>query len=501
MADKAPGATPPVDVAAKNPTELCATLYKSLKGGGRCIALVVRAENHNDAETFADEQIQTIVADINAKAKALEAKKPDTAVTVLPVDTTLVPDGNALQEDEEEDDGEVEEGPKVQWNPTEMIKEYKAKNTPLGGGAEHHTTTRAVRFVKNFTALTKLGTKTTWLVLDPKKKQAGLNANETHSYFNDSVKKPNKTVVVVRSEVFWLPSNDDADLAPKEYDGPIFVCSIPASSINTNTSYMNDASKRHYADAFSQISTFVTTYNQEENQDKINLVAIAYPMDLYALRETNAAAADAKAAKTKAAAAKKPAPKKQATASAKVNPTPKAKANAQPIAEDAGHDSDEVFDGYIDLSVEEDAATDEKDAARHAEMSFFWLKAVEEFVSRHSSITVRLMHGTKNGYKAPPLVIDHFNNTNSVIGVFPDCVDQENEHEEGPSIGMAKVKKTLFVCDRVAGKRVGNDNDDTTCGGTFGMWVPMHFTSSRIDEKKYANAAEFNQLISVIESK
>ena len=113
------------------------------------------------------------------------------------------------------------------------------------------------------------------------------------------------------------------------------------------------------------------------------------------------------------------------------------------------------------------------------------------------------MHGIKNGYKAPPLVLAHFHRTKSVTGVFPDCVDQENGYVEAPDtgIGTEQVKTTLFVCDRVVGKRVGNDNDDTTCGGTFGMWVPMHFTSSPIVEKKYNNADGFNKLISVIESK
>jgi hypothetical protein len=111
------------------------------------------------------------------------------------------------------------------------------------------------------------------------------------------------------------------------------------------------------------------------------------------------------------------------------------------------------------------------------------------------------MHSNaSSGYKAPPRVLAHFNLTRSVTREFPSCVDPENENLEGPDINVDRVKNTLFVCDRGVGKRVGNDNDVATCGGTFGMWVPMHFTSTLIDEKKYNNAVDFNKNISLIDS-
>jgi hypothetical protein len=493
-------------VAAKNPAaqyahaELCATLHKSLEPSKRIIALVVRAKDTKSARTFADAQIETIAAEI--EENALEAEKQATASKAP---ATLVAEGNQVTAPEaaeaaEEDENDVAQDHTVEWTPDLMMKEYKEQTMPLGGGGNVTTTQPApkARFAQNFDALKKLNTPTTWLVLERTKKQASVTENETLYYYADSKTKQNKTVVVVRSEVFWLPSSDTTNPAPVTHTSPIFVCSVPASSITNSgvSAYQTSASMKHYDDAFNQISTFVTTYNASLCVgDQIDSVAIAYPMDLYTLHDGAVAAANASAAKKAAAAATKKAtlsPK----AAAKTNPKPKGNAAKVISTESADHAVLDEYDSEEELSGP--ATDDGTETARNEERSFYWLKAVHAFAGRHHTIKLRLMNSTASGYKAPPSVLAYFKGRVTVA--FPDCVDPENEYAEHPAIGMAQVKRTLFVCDRVAGKRVGNDNDDTTCGGTFGMWIPMHFTSSKIDGAKYKNAADFNKLITVMES-
>jgi hypothetical protein len=492
------GEAVPVTVPANKPaaqsadTELCATLHKSLKGGGRLIALVVRAKDHKAAQTFADAQIKTIAPAI--EENALEAAEPA---------------GEAAKVDTGEETPEKKEAAEVvlpTYTSIVMLAGNKSTGMPLGGGGATKPNTEN-RFTQNYdklTALLRSQTQfTTWLVLHHTKKIANVPKSDTTSYFNDTVSLRNKTVVVVRSEVFWLPSIDQSNTAPAEQQCPIFVCSIPASNI-TGSQYDSEDSTKHYAEAFMQISAFVAEYNKTntDNADKIDLVALAYPLDLYT----------AYTAAILAAKKKKPAPataKSNGTAN-KPSPAHQAKKAPSKVGAPSGAPLSLVSTEYEDDDDDDDDDDDgdqspvaQIDQRHRTEMSFYWLKAVAAFESRHGNdVKLRIMHNANSiGYKTPVLALSYFNKR--ILVDFPSCVDPSNEHhlnDPGNQIGLAQVRKTLFVCDRVAGKRVGNDNNDATCGGTFGQWVPMHFTSSRISADKYANARELNALIDVIES-
>jgi hypothetical protein len=121
------------------------------------------------------------------------------------------------------------------------------------------------------------------------------------------------------------------------------------------------------------------------------------------------------------------------------------------------------------------------------------------------------MHdGNSNSpWQAPPDVTELERIT--LTWKFPDCIDisdisksgededDEDEDDKKQKIKLDDVPSTLFICDRQAGKRVGNDNSSTTTGGVFGSWVPMHYTALRVvDTDKYSNASEINELIDVI---
>jgi hypothetical protein len=105
-------------------------------------------------------------------------------------------------------------------------------------------------------------------------------------------------------------------------------------------------------------------------------------------------------------------------------------------------------------------------------------------------IDLLLMCGRKLPWVAPSIVKAGF--AGKLLLPFPDCIG-EDEPSDG-CIKQGDVASTMFVCDREYGKRVGNDNDEKTTGGVFGMYVPMHFTASEFT-RGYNNK---NQVLAVL---
>jgi hypothetical protein len=459
-------------VAANKPSaksddaELCATLHKALANNKRIIALVVRAKDHKEAETFADAQIQTIATKIEAAAK-VEAANPAAntqadatkAATNESVDAAIEhvdPDGDADELIQEGEEVPVPEGaPKVQYTSSALITDIHQKSNNLAVSGLGSVKQITKLFEDNYAQLQLLEKHTTWLVPEPNKAASVI-------YYDDGKQKPqNKTVVVVRSALFVLPSESGAQIQRS----PILVCSIPASSITTYKLVHHQNSISHYTTAFEQTRVFVEHYNPKNaiSADKIERIALAYPKDLYKLYLD----ADASAKK------------KQSEATAKATKPKKTNANGNPVA----------------------PVAETEEELRKKEMSFYWLSAVDHLKKKLQGIDVMLMYSkheagsSSSPYNAPPRVAAYF--AGGILDAFPTCA-QQTDPVSGTKLALEDVSKTLFVCDRAKGKYVGNDNDDETSGGTFGKWVPMHFTSTRINADIYEQNAQFDKLICVI---
>jgi hypothetical protein len=162
---------------------------------------------------------------------------------------------------------------------------------------------------------------------------------------------------------------------------------------------------------------------------------------------------------------------------------------------DDGNDTDSN-DGNVD---------DDEDSV----LNDVWFNALEKTLSDFRLI---LMYDKDTPWQAPPLVKEDFKENKTVTWKFPDCIDinnsgkQEDEDDEDEDDKKEKIKlddvpSTLFICDRQAGKMVGNDNESNTTGGAFGSWVPMHYTAVMVNTELYSNASEINELIDVIHVK
>ena len=389
----------------------------------------------------------------------------------------------------------------------------------------------------------------TWII--PPSSVTGPDAAATRTYYRNGT--GDKTVVVVLS-AFFLSKQDqtpqstaiaksksktkDKDL-PRKLDKHILVCSIPAFQFQSK---QKDALK-HYKDTFNQVKAFIKYYNsdvageEDDKLPKIKRIALSYPPALYEKYKNLQAAENKKKISTKKAqpaakASKAPAKKKESTG----KPAQKSSAKS-----DTGEDSTSESDGYTSdgsssssssgssISSGSSSGDDEQptnvaqkvlgkktiagygsgDDAQYSVEEDDWIKSLKVLEELEPKLNMYLMHKDDEPWKAPPEVIEHFRQTKAVTRKFPDCIDiansapdededEDEDEEKVDKIDLDDVPSTLFICDRVAGKMVGNDNSSSTTGGVFGSWVPMHYTAVRVDTDKYSNASEINDLITVI---
>jgi hypothetical protein len=393
---------------------------------------------------------------------------------------------------------------------------------------------------------------TTWII--PHSSVTGADAAATRTYYN--IGTGDKTVVVVLS-AFFLSKQDqtpqstaiakskrktnDEDL-PRKLDKHILVCSIPAFQFRSK---QKDALK-HYKDTFNQVKAFIEYYNSnvageaDDKLPKIERIALSYPPALYEKYKNLQAAENKKKigpkkAQPAAKASKEPAKKKNSTG----QPAQKSSAKSQTVedstSESDGYTSDgsssSSSSGSSGSSISSGSSSGDDEQPTNVSQKVLgkktitgygsgeddqysveeddWIKSLKVLDELKPKLKMYLMHEDDKPWQAPPEVIEHFGEK-FLTRKFPDCIDiansapdededEDDDEEKVDKIDLDDVPSTLFICDRVAGKMVGNDNSSTTTGGVFGSWVPMHYTAVRVvDTDKYSNATEINDLIKVI---
>lgn len=441
------------------------------------------------------------------------------------------------EDDDDKSKGEQDTGSEEtkQYDPDEFMELfYNSKNTsfPLRGCVA--TEAQARSYLKqNAEALQKLSKhmnmRTTWII--PHQSVQGPETDAISTYYRKAT-IGDKTAVVVLS-AFFLSTQDETQQTQQSKTKPtwlkrekhILVCSIPELKQAAGSSQADDLA--NYKETFNQVKTFIEHYNntvvdQGNNKlPKIERIALSYPPALYTNYKKLEAAKNKKKTTTKKTKPNIKPPK--AHAKKKTSPTKAVKKpGAKPFpyshhssassgsssGDGSGEDSDED-DDEVDEESQEGQGYEKGEDAYSVEHDD-WIKALLEVLGG-LKLDIYLMHdGNSNSpWQAPPDVTELERIT--LTWKFPDCIDisdisksgededDEDEDDKKQKIKLDDVPSTLFICDRQAGKRVGNDNSSTTTGGVFGSWVPMHYTALRVvDTDKYSNASEINELIDVI---
>jgi hypothetical protein len=524
---------PPID-----DNDLVIAVVVSSKGDRRVAQACATAHITKLKRRFNDENNSfrkcKIIAGMNQKESKDDTETHDNADGDDDVnDSTNTATG--VEDDDDKSKGEQDTGSeeKKQYDPDEFMESfYSSKNTsfPLRGCVA--TEAQARSYLKqNAEALQKLSKdmnnmRTTWII--PHQSIKGPETDAISTYYKKGT-IGDKTVVVVLS-AFFLSTQDETQQTQQSKTKPtwlkqekhILVCSIPELKQAAGSGQADDLA--NYKETFNQVKTFIEHYNntvvdQGNNKlPKIERIALSYPPALY----TNYKKLEAAKNKKKTTTKKTKPNIKQPKAHAKKKPSPSKavkKPGAKPIlyshhssassgsssGDGSGEDSDEDDDEVYEESQEgkgEDAYSVENDD---------WITALLEVLGG-LKLDIYLMHdGNSNSpWQAPPDVITELDQI-TLTWKFPDCIDisdipksgededDEDEDDKKQKIKLDDVPSTLFICDRQAGKRVGNDNSSTTTGGVFGSWVPMHYTAVRVvDTDKYSNASEINELIDVI---
>lgn len=435
---------------------------------------------------------------------------------------------NIISEDEQ-DAGSEE---KKLYSPNEFMELfYKTKRHPLyDSGAEKQEVIKLLD--ENASELRTLNMKTTWII--PHSSVTGNEASATDTYYTGGLKTIGyKTVVVVLSAFFLLKKPQTTTPTKTQSTKPvnqnqvkdkrdkvntlILVCSIPALIQRKDA----PSAFHQYREAFSQVKGFIEHYNnqiageEKGKHPKIERIALSYPHQLYEKLISLKTKKSVKAKKGKVVNKKAGAPSKngakkaadsdddpdedddiyddddddkeedqqedgaskQSSKGAKANAKGNGKQKAHSYGKIDGHDDDHGHDG--DQGENDD-----------------WLNAVSEMLDTLEA-DILLMCDQYQPWQAPGYVKRHFDNTTRVIQKFPNCIDIDNDSADD-KINSSDVPSTLFVCDREAGKMVGNENTSHTTGGVFGSWVPMHYTAAHVNNDTYSNASEINKLIEVI---
>jgi hypothetical protein len=131
---------------------------------------------------------------------------------------------------------------------------------------------------------------------------------------------------------------------------------------------------------------------------------------------------------------------------------------------------------YANSETTPGGSAGESNGQAYIESAALWTAAAIDLKTKLAGIHVGLllMCGPKVPWVAPRVVEKQF--AGKLLHPFPDCIGGDNPTPG--CIARGDVSSTMFACDRAYGKRVGNDNDDKTTGGVFGMYVPMHFTAT-----------------------
>jgi hypothetical protein len=432
---------------------------------------------------------------------------------------------------EDEQDAGSEE--KKLYGPNEFMELfYKTKRRPLfDSGAEKQEVIKLLD--ENASDLRTLNMKTTWII--PHSSVTGNEASATDTYYTGGLKTIGyKTVVVVLSAFFLLQKPQTTTPTKTQSTKPanqsqvkdkldkvntlILVCSIPALIQRKDAPSAFD----QYREALSQVKRFIEHYNnqiageEKGKHPKIERIALSYPHQLYEKLISLKTKKNVKAKKGKVVNNKAGAPSKNGAKKAADSDDDSDEDYASDDDDDDDKDEDQQEDGASKQSSKGakanakgngkqkthsygkvDGHDDDHDHDGEQGENDDWLNAVSEMLDTLDDAHILLMCDQYPPWRAPEYVKRHFNDTTRVIQKFPNCIDINNDSAED-KINSRDVPSTLFVCDREAGKMVGNENTSNTTGGVFGSWVPMHYTAVRVNNDTYSNAGEINKLIAVI---
>jgi len=257
-----------------------------------------------------------------------------------------------------------------------------------------------------------------------------------------------RSLVVVRSASFYT---DDG-----EQKLPILVCNAPVRTLAKNAKSLDASVGQFYTAIFARIVAFVAWYNDQNQQAPLMYVALPYlgGVDI----QDNPPTSKAKPAARKA---KKTAPKK------------KTKTQAETLdSEDAESESADA--GGDELDSESNSGSEFGGEGLYTLFANMWIERHTVLKAGLRALNVRLVLMSDKGAWLAPAKIAALFEDNRTVPAFPACMVQ---YHIGIVNGIDNRTRTMFVCDLLAGNRVGNGNDSATTGGVFGMYVPMHLTA------------------------
>jgi hypothetical protein len=116
-----------------------------------------------------------------------------------------------------------------------------------------------------------------------------------------------------------------------------------------------------------------------------------------------------------------------------------------------------------------------------------WIECASDLKLIHGNVDIVLMRSRSKGAWYAPDSIKDSDIFAYTVPRFPACIGNKTLRD--------KVESTLFVCDILRGKRVGNDNEIGTTGGCFGLFVPMHFTAEFVDSNSKYEDNSFIEML------
>lgn len=417
---------------------------------------------------------------VNSTSKAnASTDSAHTGVTSTAVDgkKKKKDDAETGNDGEDGDDHDQEgEAPPKKYTPSVFIDVvFKNKQLPLplqGGlvkqGANSKEKTAAL-FEENTQRITDAKIeKATWVILP-----AIDTPTDGDEYYTDSngsgktIPEKAKAIVVVLSMFFFVPPANMKQQSTR-VNVPIFVCNAPAPDFKSHTFFKDSKNGRDRIrdfvnDTFYRIAAFVKRMNQEET--KIELIALPYIGGKHDRSD-------------------QPDEYSYSEPIQNFGVTGKKKTKKEGDSEDE-YDSDDEPLGKSNKKKQKPTGPAKK-AKSHAKIThdeyteWFeteWLRALTNFDNAvGDDVQILIMHG-RSTWGMPDTILnkDEFKENFHTIWPFPRCISSDDDNAPQGEIGRIMVKKTLFVCDRALGSRVGNSNTRDTTGGIFGMYVPMHY--------------------------
>jgi hypothetical protein len=501
-------------MSGEKEAKVVATLRK-----GDLYAIVVDADNYDDALAKADAYAkrENILAESKPKAASAEtkltevAKKKDAAKTTKPDEVgvngkhgtsesddpdgdedvkkhgTGVADANGDQSGDTNGAGAVADSEladdhetKVPYEPSQFLAdEYKNKNKPFARGSGDNDKKIAQLLVSNKRDLISLGGKCAWLVFPVKMREKLSNSNKKYWGSRDK-NSTDVPLVIVRSAWFYTK-------AATQVDQRIMVCNTPIYEVDSKNFY---GAAAFYKSIFTRIKNFVNWHNDDnDDSSKKKIDTIALPF----LGANYAGVLKREWYETEDESDEEP------------EPEPETSAKSADEEEDSGEDEEDskpIVGKHKESSStgkkhngagKEGKGPVKKSKKRADETPLYekfdsmWIESARELRLVNGKVDIVLMRGTSKGAWYAPDSIKNSDLFTYTVKRFPACISHKKLRD--------KVESTLFVCDIIRGKRVGNDNDINTTGGCFGLFVPMHFTAEFVDSNsKY----EENSLIEML---